>query len=480
MNPGWPTCRRGDPSSPCPGVRVGQGDACWAHLNAGELEAALDRVSPTDDLNLRGTEVLPDLLLLILNRMRVSGAGQARVGSALCECASFPDGAPFEETIFLRDANFSGAAFGGIATFTDAEFGGSARFDDSKFEVARFGGTRFGGDVSFVNANVMTELRLESARIARSLTLDGMRAAGPVDVRANATTASCTRGVFSGRVTLRLAGSQLCLTDSVFEQSARVESSAGTDDGYVSVLSLRGVDAEHLTLANADLKHCLIYGLRRPEQLRLAGHITFTPTPRGWHLRWGWLPWRWTNRNALYEEHLWRQRSGRFAAIWTGIDPAGGANETAPVPGPALLAVLYRQLRQAVEDARNEPGAADLYYGEMEMRRISTDRWDERLLLTLYWLVSGYGLRASRSLFLLAALVLLAAVGMQRAGFPGTTHRYADCVLYASGSVLSLDLTGHLGTVLTDWGQVIRITLRVCGPLLLGLGALAVRGRIKR
>ena len=69
---------------------------------------------------------------------------------------------------------------------------------------------------------------------------------------------------------------------------------------------------------------------------------------------------------------------------------------------------------------------------------------------------------------------------MQRVGFPGTIHSYADCALYASGSVLSLDLTGHLGTVLTDWGRLIRITLRVCGPVLLGLGALAVRGRIKR
>jgi hypothetical protein len=477
MNSGWPTCRRGDPSSPCPGVRVGGGDACWVHLDRAQLEAALDDVSPGDDLNLRGTEVLPGLLLSILYRMRVAGVGQARVGSALCERASFPDGAPFGGTIFLRAADFSEAVFGGIAAFNDAEFCGCARFDDSKFEVARFGASKFGGDVSFLNANVMTELKLESVSITGALSLDGIRAAGQVDVRAAATSVTCTHGLFSGRATLQLEGSPLILTDTVFEQSARVD---GLSGGPVSVSSLRGVDAEHLTLANADLSHCLIYGLRRPEQLRLAGHIKFLPTPRGWRPRWGWLRWRWTNRNALYEEHLWRQHSDRYADIWPPIDPAGHVNETAPIPEPELLAVLYRQLRQAIENARNEPGAADFYYGEMEMRRISTDRRDERLLLTLYWLVSGYGLRASRSLFLLAALILLAALGLQRAGFPGTTHGYADCLLYASGSVFSLDLIGHLGTVLTDWGQLIRITLRVCGPLLLGLGALAVRGRIKR
>ena len=542
---GWPACSRGAGSG-CTGARVGQRDACWAHLNAAELEVALDRLSPGDSLDLRGTVVDPGLLLSILDRMRTSEAGQARIGSALCEHASFPAGALFGATIFLqnaefsevsfgqgacfeaarfegsadfsaagfarelpvpggtpdrrtsfdraefcREARFKAAVFGGLATFTGTKFDGPAQFGDAQFDVVKFGGTRFGGGSSFENATVMTELMLESVRIAGGLNLDGMRAAGQVDVRADVAEVSCKNGTFGGQLTLRLAGSRLCLEGTVFGRSARVESwlrsahaapgsGAEVEDKPVSLCSLRGVDAEHLTLANADLGRCLIYGLRRPEQLRLAGRISFAPTPRDWHLRWGWLPWRWTNRNALYEEHLWRQQNGAPAAKWTVSDPDGKAPETVPVPGPALLAVLYRQLRQAVEAARNEPGAADLYYGEMEMRRLSTERWDERLLLTLYWLVSGYGLRASRSLLLLAALVLLAALGMQRVGFPGKVPGYADCLLYAAGSVLSLDLAGHLRAVLTDWGQLIRMILRVCGPLLLGLGALAVRGRIKR
>jgi hypothetical protein len=32
------------------------------------------------------------------------------------------------------------------------------------------------------------------------------------------------------------------------------------------------------------------------------------------------------------------------------------------------IAGLYRALRKGREDARDEPGAADFYYGEMEMR----------------------------------------------------------------------------------------------------------------
>jgi hypothetical protein len=79
------------------------------------------------------------------------------------------------------------------------------------------------------------------------------------------------------------------------------------------------------------------------------------------------------------------------------------------VLAPGQIAALYRALRKGREDAKDEPGAADFYYGEMEMRRRarrhSADNLDgqssaasrgrmERGILTAYWLVSGYGLRA--------------------------------------------------------------------------------------
>ncbi|MFZ1177322.1 MAG: hypothetical protein WAO15_13855, partial [Mycobacterium sp.] len=32
---------------------------------------------------------------------------------------------------------------------------------------------------------------------------------------------------------------------------------------------------------------------------------------------------------------------------------------------------IYRDLRKGLEEAKNEPGAADFYYGEMEMRRLA-------------------------------------------------------------------------------------------------------------
>lgn len=37
--------------------------------------------------------------------------------------------------------------------------------------------------------------------------------------------------------------------------------------------------------------------------------------------------------------------------------------------GPLQLAPEYRASRKAFEDGKHEPGAADFYYGEMEMCR---------------------------------------------------------------------------------------------------------------
>ena len=58
---------------------------------------------------------------------------------------------------------------------------------------------------------------------------------------------------------------------------------------------------------------------------------------------------------------------------------------------PADIALLYRALRKGREDSKDEPGAADFYYSEMEMRRHDRSApWPERLVLWLYWLVAGY------------------------------------------------------------------------------------------
>ncbi|MFI5582980.1 hypothetical protein ACIA8N_34230 [Streptomyces sp. NPDC051822] len=87
--------------------------------------------------------------------------------------------------------------------------------------------------------------------------------------------------------------------------------------------------------------------------------------------------------------------------------------------GPLQLALVYRALRKAFEDGKHEPGAADFYYGEMEMRRHADDiSRSERSLLTAYWALSGYGMRAWRALGSLAATMLVTVVLLVAVGLP--------------------------------------------------------------
>ena len=145
---------------------------------------------------------------------------------------------------------------------------------------------------------------------------------------------------------------------------------------------------------------------------------------------------------------------------------------------PDSIADLYRSLRKADEDARNEPAAADFYYGEMEMRRASGDGpRSEHALLFLYWLVSGYGLRASRAFAALVLTVLLFAIGFSLWGFAGSAT-FTEALLYSANSTVSL-LRAPVRE-LTTVGGFMDIALRLLGPLFFGLILVSLRGRIKR
>jgi hypothetical protein len=189
------------------------------------------------------------------------------------------------------------------------------------------------------------------------------------------------------------------------------------------LLSLCGVDVTGVILSGLDLSACLFHGTHKLDRMRIEGS-PFATTPSGW--RFGRVgdqgppAWRWTRRWALAEEHRWRASRYHLVAAcgrphpkragWyppTVQSPEWLAQRTEqplhPLP-PGRVASFYRALRKAREDSKNEPGAADLYYGEMEMRRLEpATPWSEPFILNLYWLASGYGLRGLGALAWLAA-----------------------------------------------------------------------------
>ncbi|WP_313904683.1 hypothetical protein [Streptomyces sp. SLBN-118] len=219
------------------------------------------------------------------------------------------------------------------------------------------------------------------------------------------------------------------------------------------------------------------------------------------------------------------QRAGRRAGRWP--KSTTGAPAAAPpraagslhrrgeeVLEPAALAPVYRQLRKAFEDGKHEPGAADFYYGEMEMRRHADDiPWAERSLLTAYWALSGYGLRASRALGWLLAAMTATVLAMMLWGLPQDDPKPTSTGILTGRSITTTTETPDpvnpdgpfrerllsterfekslqvvinsvvfrsSGQNLTTTGTYTEMATRLTEPVLLGLAVLAIRGRVKR
>jgi hypothetical protein len=107
---------------------------------------------------------------------------------------------------------------------------------------------------------------------------------------------------------------------------------------------------------------------------------------------------------------------------------AGDDSTASPAIDPRQVAEIYRSLRKGLEDRKNEPGAADFYYGEMEMRRHASPESGggasrrisfaaEHFVLHVYWLVAGYGVRGSRAVTALAITVVTFAALLDEYGF---------------------------------------------------------------
>jgi hypothetical protein len=105
------------------------------------------------------------------------------------------------------------------------------------------------------------------------------------------------------------------------------------------------------------------------------------------------------------------------------------------LPLPRSIGSIYRALRRRPEDSKDEPGAADFYSGGMEMRRAARP---ERIILWLYRLVSGYGLRASRALGALLITVAVFSFGLWWFGFDPPHPDYARALLVGVESTSSL------------------------------------------
>jgi hypothetical protein len=418
---------------------------------------------------------------------------------------------------------FDGAEFRDVGWFGSAQFKGNATFKNTQFSGETvFAGARFGEGAQFTGARFDTVGHLGPLVVRDGLALDAAMFGKPVLIEAAATTISIRHSTFvdatlrlryaaveldhatsAGPLTLTAAAEEFTiLGDDASRRSPMDESAfAGIDrETEPSLLSLRGVDASRVALVNVNLSQCRFADAHNLDQLHFEGNRSrFADSPG--YFRLGRVPvWRYTNRQIIAEEWDWRTQRRCFA--WK---PRSG--ERCPALEPERLLTLYRQLRKALEDAKNEPGAADFYYGEMEMRRrASTTPVGERFLLALYWALSGYGLRSVRALSALVIVLVLATAGFATIGFAasqtitylpigptqsgvaaayrqttvaGPHPGWVTALIYSVESSTSL-LNTNQSQPLTGVGNAMQILLRLLGPLFLGLALLAIRNRVKR
>ncbi len=460
--------------------------------------------------------------------------------------AQFSGGAWFGEAQFSGSVWFTGVQFSGGARFIGVQFSGNTRFGKAQFSGGAwftraqfsggvwFAGVQFSGGARFGGVQFLAAARLGPLVCVGKVDLSGAVFGAPVTLEIAADRVSCVRTRWESTATVRVRRAEVDLGYAVWAAPVALTAhpapftdpgGAPVDEGLltgpdgVRVTSVQGVDAAHLVLTDTDLSDCLFSSAFHLDQLRLEGRTTFTPTPTGFHRR-GIAPIRWTRRRTLAEEHHWRAHSTGQPPAPAGAPPEprrwrNGPHHPDPArtPDPDDVAALYRQLRKAFEDGKNEPGAADFYYGECEMRR--HDRTGtpktERRLLWAYWALSGYGLRASRALGWLAAAMLTTILLLMAFGLPASSPKQeATGTVPAGGGkvtfvidkqdpknpvkdrftskrfdkALSVTLNSVVfrssGQDLTTTGTYIEMTSRILEPALLALAVLAIRGRIKR
>lgn len=458
-------------------------------LTAGTVEA--ERAHFEADLNLADA--------------RIEGRSEftmAHIGHVLTiRKACFGGESSWRETTVGAHVMGGDARFDGLVNMAAMKVAGGchlagARFEDALWMTGAEVGsvdltaTHVAGDLS-LSVTAKSDVRLSGADLATAralgtisalhLDLSGATVQRHVEFSAKVGRLSCRETQFVGGATIRvwgvadLSGARFGAASTVSPgadfalREGEVNQVAGDLASKPRLLSVRDADVGNLALDSLDLSRARLAGAHGLDGLRIQGDYRLDEAPG--------FPW--SRRAAVAEEHEWRARRGY--SKWAVPE---GLPEFVQSPSAADIASVYRGLRKGREDAKDFSGAGDLYYGEMEMRRHEgrdgsrhRARFFEHRLVFLYWLLSGYGLRATRSLALLIALIFAGGLVAQSWGFV-SCRSLGQAMLWSTGSAISFGAGPNYQ--LTDVGSALHIALRVLGPVGLALSVLAIRGRLRR
>jgi uncharacterized protein YjbI with pentapeptide repeats len=445
---------------------------------------------------------------------------------------SFQQVVDFDGARFLADTEFAGCSFVGGASFRDVVFEGTARFSSffdgllaeecvfkryttlqhligqshitwstTRFEAPVFIGANVSGRLRFPGSTFVdavqfsttkaTHVDFVGARFQRggdlgTLACDGLASfqdatfENPIRLRVRASSLDLRRSLVLRGGEILVEGAFVALAGASFQRPTTLAATRlGAQDRVASenhpaprLGQLAGADVGELTIDGFDLTACRFAGAHNLDHLRFGDAIDLPQSPQRRVGR---------RRRTVYDEH--QVRVAAAGEKWALAPPPpepfclevqAASSEMPAPPVPVTVAGVYRALRKAREDSKDASGASDFYYGEMEMRR----RSEPGLLLRVYWLVSGYGTRASRALVGYLGVVVALGLLMHQFGFE---KPQPSLIRAFSFTLTSTVFVGHTpGGGLTPGGDIVQLALRILGPLLIGLALLALRTRVQR
>jgi uncharacterized protein YjbI with pentapeptide repeats len=355
-------------------------------------------------------------------------------GTANFEEFEFDDDVYFSGVTLLGEARFAKATFSGkLTAFREAQFSGSADFSGAKFSSERitFPGTKFGGEhLFFSDAQFSGSADFSGAKFSSELTY--FRA-----TRFNGESTSFSRAQFSSEATYFYA--------TAFMQEV---------GAWVWFSNCR-VDKPERLRFNSVLLHpgCFINTDVRK--------VDFTD------VKWYGMP---GGPKGTLDEEI-------------------HALEDLDVKSPhTLLAQACRRLSANAEENREYPLANEFHYWSMNaLRKLG---WSSLGLVgTLYWALSGYGVRAARAFWVLVVIWLVfAAFYLVLKSSPFWVFAASDIwqgLDYArQAAVYSLSALARLNPRPQyeglDWFQTFVTIEGILGPLQIALLALAIRRKVMR
>ena len=202
--------------------------------------------------------------------------------------------------------------------------------------------------------------------------------------------------------------------------------------------------------------------------------------------------WRTYRRRHVVADEFESVRHADSAALPPIPPDVGGEGILLLKVTAKTVEAVYRQLRTTLEATKAFSAAADFFYGEMEMRRLAAPRMSaERILLALYKLACGYGVRASRAFVTYVAVLLFtgAALRYRTSWFVAESSKvtaspglyltdYWDCVAIAARN--SVTFFGGVSEGWTAAGVALMFVVRLIGPAAFAFILLALRSRVQR